>query len=181
MLLEKWLMPDRVYAHYYDVTPEAVLSAGRHVLLCDIDNTLATYDDPIPPQPLLRWFAQMEAAGVRIAFVSNNSRERVERFNAALGYPAFGKAGKPKTKYLQAACDALGVSPEEAIALGDQLLTDCAAAKRFGIPAWIVPPIKDKRTLFFRAKRRLEAPYMRSYFRQHGAPMEATKQNGDTV
>ena len=85
-----------------------------------------------------------------------------------LGCVAFGKAGKPGTKYLQAACDRLEIDKKQAILLGDQLLTDCAAGKRFGIPAWIVPPIRDKKTLFFRLKRMLEKPYLRKYRRIHG-------------
>ena len=52
--------------------------------------------------------------------------------------------------------------------LGDQLLTDCAAAKRFGIKALIVPPIKDKTNLFFRTKRLIEKPYVAKFRRMNG-------------
>ncbi len=168
MIFDKWLVPDRMFGHYYEITPDMVRSLGRRALLCDIDNTLATYDDPLPPGPLTNWIEEMRQAGISIAFVSNNTRERVEQFNKPLGCVAFGKAGKPGTKYLQAACDRLEIDKKQAILLGDQLLTDCAAGKRFGIPAWIVPPIRDKKTLFFRLKRMLEKPYLRKYRRIHG-------------
>ena len=164
MIFEKWLVPDRMFEHFYEITPDMVRSVGRSVLLCDIDNTLATYDDPLPPKAVEDWIEEMRGKGISIAFVSNNNKERVDLFNEPLGCVAFAKAGKPKTKYLQAACAQLGVGREQAILLGDQLLTDCAAGKRFGIPAWIVPPIRDKKSLFFRLKRLLEKPYVRKYW-----------------
>lgn len=167
MILEKWLIPDLVVDNYSCVTPEIVRSFGRCALLCDIDNTLATYDDPTPPEALISWINGMRAAGIEVAFVSNNDWDRVRGFNECLGLVAYAKSGKPSTKNLAAAVSDLGIKKEDALLLGDQLLTDCAAGKRFGIPAIIVPPIKDKTTLFFRFKRWLEIPYMKKYRRIH--------------
>ena len=100
MIFEKWLVPDRIFGHYYEITPDMVRSMGRSVLLCDIDNTLATYDDPLPPAKLTEWIEKMRRSGISIAFVSNNNKERVELFNEPLGCVAFAEAGKPGTKYL---------------------------------------------------------------------------------
>lgn len=168
MIFEKLLMPDFVFDTYADVTPDFCRDHGICALLCDIDNTLVTYDDPEPTKELYAWFDTMREAGIGIAFVSNNHAERVELFNSKLGYPAFPDAGKPSAKRYFDAVEALGVRREDAAVLGDQLLTDAAAAHQFGVKAIIVPPIKDKRTLFFRAKRLLEVPYMRRYFRRNG-------------
>ena len=59
----------------------------------------------------------------------------------------------------------MGVTPEHTAGLGDQLLTDTLAVHRLDMPSFIVPPIKDKTTLFFRFKRLLERPYLRRYRR----------------
>jgi len=168
MIFENWLIPDLVVDTYSCVTPTLVKKMGGKALLCDIDNTLATYDDPTPPEALCRWIANMRESGVEVAFVSNNSWERVEGFNKELGLVAYAKSGKPYIKHLKAAVRDLGIEKSDAVLLGDQLLTDCCAAKRFGIPAIIVPPIKDKTTLFFRFKRWLEIPYMKKYKRING-------------
>lgn len=167
MIFEKYLIPDLCPEHYYDVTPSLVKSMGGCALLCDIDNTLVTYDDVHPTPGVLAWIETMNDNGVKIAFVSNNNYERVRIFNENLHLTAFAKAGKPKTEFLQRAVDEMGIEKSGAILLGDQLLTDCAAGKRFGIPAIIVPPIKDKKTLFFRFKRWLEIPYMKKYRKLH--------------
>ena len=160
MIFEKYLLPDVLLGSFREVTPELLEKMGVRELMCDIDNTLVTYDDPEPTAEVSSWFASMEEAGVRIAFISNNESGRVARFNRALGYPAFAKAGKPSTKAYRAAAAQMNVPREVCAVLGDQLLTDAWAAHRFGVPALIVPPIKDKTSPFFRFKRLLEVPYM---------------------
>lgn len=167
MIFEKYLIPDWCPESFSHVTAEKVREFGGSALLCDIDNTLVTYDDPLPTPALLKWIEEMNDAGIKIAFVSNNDKERVSLFNSELGFVAYGKAGKPSGEYLLRAIEELGIEKEQAVLLGDQLLTDCAAAKRIGIPAFIVPPIKDKKTLFFRFKRFLEIPYMKKYRKIH--------------
>ena len=161
MIFEKYLLPDRCFGSFREVTPDVLAALGVRVLMCDIDNTLVTYDDPEPTPDVLMWIESLFAAGVRIAFISNNDSARVDRFNRALGFVAFANADKPSPKFYEKAAKALGARRSECAVLGDQLLTDAWAAHRFGVPALIVPPIKDKTTLFFRFKRALEAPYMK--------------------
>lgn len=167
MILEKILMPDMMPDHFYEVTPEIVKGFGGEALICDIDNTLVTYDDPEPTPEVLAWISKMNEAGIKVSFVSNNDWERVKLFNKNLGFVAYAKSGKPSTKNLYAACRDLGIDKSKAVLLGDQLLTDCAAAKRFGIKAIIVPPIKDKTTLFFKSKRLIEKPYVAKFKRMN--------------
>ena len=54
--------------------------------------------------------------------------------------------------------------------LGDQLLTDAAAGKRAGLYTVIVPPIKDRTSLFWRVKRRIERPYIKKFLRLNPGP-----------
>ena len=74
----------------------------------------------------------------------------------------------------QKALAALGADASRAAMLGDQLFTDAYAGKRMGMRALIVPPIKDKTTLFFRFKRALEKPIMKSYLKEK-AKLEGKK------
>lgn len=163
MILEKTLLPKRMYDTFRDVTPEFLQSLGIKYIICDIDNTLVTYDDPLPTEEVLAWFEKMNQSGITVAFVSNNDYERVERFNSGLKFTAYAKAGKPLTGKLKKAMAEMGASSENTALLGDQLLTDAAAANRAGLYSIIVPPIKDKKTAFFRFKRWLEVPYVKKY------------------
>lgn len=162
------LTPDYMFGHYWEITPAFLASIGVRALLIDIDNTLAPYEQPEPDDRIREWFKGLGENGVKVALVSNNHAPRVEKFNETLGLLAFADSGKPKKKTLLVAMERLGVDKTETAMLGDQLLTDAYAGKHIGLPALIVPPIKDKTNLFFRFKRLCERPFIRKYAKLHG-------------
>lgn len=162
------MTPDYMFGSYREIGPEFLRERGIRNLLVDIDNTLAPYEQAEPDEALRAWLESLRADGVRIALVSNNDRERVERFNATLGLDAYPKSGKPGKKTLLLAMECMGAGRGDTAVLGDQLLTDACAGQKLGLPAIIVPPIRDKRNLFFRFKRLLERPFIRRYARLHG-------------
>lgn len=162
----KKLMPDRIFESFKDITPEILNEYGIKALLLDIDNTLVTYDDPEPTKEVEDWLKSMRESGIKAAFVSNNSDpSRVERFNRDIGYFAVSRAKKPLPNGFKKALEHMGVDAKNAASVGDQIFTDVWAAKNVGAYAFLVPPIKDKTTLFFRAKRLLERPIIKSYRR----------------
>ncbi|MBQ8331871.1 MAG: YqeG family HAD IIIA-type phosphatase [Clostridia bacterium] len=162
------LTPDYIFDTFANVTPEFLNKLGIKALLIDIDNTLAPYEQPEPDKRIQEWFAALEANGIRAALISNNHPPRVELFNRTLGLPAYPDSGKPGSKTILEAMKVMGSSPENTAGLGDQLLTDTLAVHRLDMISIIVPPIKDKTTLFFRFKRWLEKPYIRNYWKTHG-------------
>ncbi len=164
MLLEKKLIPDVILDSFRDVTPEYLRSMGKKLVLCDIDNTLVTYDDPVPTEEVSEWLRSMKDAGINVAFISNNKQDRVVKFAGPTGLYHRYNAGKPKTRELKGAMVHFGTTAEETCTLGDQLLTDAMASKLLGLYTIIVPPIKDKKTAFFRFKRALEKPYIKKYY-----------------
>ncbi|MBQ7314911.1 MAG: YqeG family HAD IIIA-type phosphatase [Clostridia bacterium] len=161
-----WCMPNRRLSKFSDVTCAMLAEDGVRALVLDIDNTLEPYENPDPTEATLAWFRELGDAGIRFAFVSNNGRARVERFNRALGFPYFYKAKKPFAKNVRRAMQAMGVRPEETALMGDQIFTDVLAAHAAGIRAYLVPPIKDKTDVFTRCKRLLERPILRRYDRR---------------
>ena len=162
------LTPTFMFAHYDDITVEFLQAHGIRALLIDIDNTLAPYEQAEPDDRVRAWFRELRENGIGVALVSNNHAPRVEKFNETLGLPAYPDSKKPYKKTLLVAMEALGAKPEETAMLGDQLLTDAFAGLHIGLPALIVPPIKDKTNLFFRFKRLCERPFIRKYAKQHG-------------
>ncbi|MBE6556798.1 MAG: YqeG family HAD IIIA-type phosphatase [Ruminococcaceae bacterium] len=169
------LTPDYMFRTYDEVTAEFLQSIGIRALLIDIDNTLAPYEQPEPDERIRAWFASLSAAGIRASLISNNHAPRVELFNRTLGLDAYPDSGKPRPKTLRIAMARMGSCAEDTAVLGDQLLTDALAGHHLGLRAIIVPPIKDKTTLFFRFKRWLEKPYIKRYERAHAdAPRKDT-------
>lgn len=170
--MPKLLLPDYIFAKYSDVTPEFLKDLGIKALLIDIDNTLAPYEQPEPDDKIFAWFEALKKNGIRAALISNNGRERVELFNKDLGLIAYYKSGKPFAKNLRRAMKEMGSDTKGTAMLGDQLLTDAAAGKHIGLTTIIVPPINDKRTLFFKMKRASEVGTIKRYVKMHGGESE---------
>lgn len=159
------LTPDYIFDTYDHVTPEFLDSLGIKALLIDIDNTLAPYEQDEPDDKIREWFSSLNAHGIKAALISNNHPPRVELFNKTLGLPAYADSGKPGSKTILLAMKEMGSTFENTAGLGDQLLTDTLAVHRLGMLSIIVPPIKDKTSLFFKSKRLIERPYIKRYYR----------------
>jgi len=152
--------PDILFPDIYEITPDFLQSQNVRGLILDLDNTIAPYEIAEPNERMRTWFSAMKTAGIRMAFVSNNKGDRVHLFNRTLGLPVFAGAKKPFAAGIKSALAELGLKPHEGAGLGDQIFTDCLACHRAGLRFYLVPPIKDKTTLFFKSKRFLEKPFV---------------------
>lgn len=162
-------LPDGIFENIYKLTPDFLTDSGIKALILDIDNTLVTYDDPVPTEPVKKWLDSLHAAGIRTAFVSNNHAERVSTFCRDLGCYFHADAKKPSRRFMLEAMDFMGTGLSDTAAVGDQLFTDVWAATRCGMRSFLVPPIKDKRTPFFRFKRILEKPFIKLYYKRQNS------------
>ncbi len=166
MILEKKLMPDVTLSSFRELTPEVASSLGAKAVISDVDNTLAPYEVLDATEEVVRWAKALSDNGIALTLVSNNGKKRVERFCKAIGCNYHSRVKKPSSKYLFISMKEMNSEPSNTVFLGDQLLTDALAAHRAGMKAVIVPPIKDKRSLFFRLKRLIERPYMKKYLQK---------------
>ena len=160
-------IPDYRFDSFDLVSPDFLLNLGIKGVILDVDNTLEPYEHPDPGEHVLDWLDSLNKVGIKTAIVSNNGRERVERFNKNIKMPAYFKAGKPFKKKVLRAMNDIGADKTNSVFMGDQILTDVLAAHNAGIPAILVPPINDKRDLFTRFKRLLEKPFLRMYDKKH--------------
>ncbi len=138
---------------------------GIDRVVFDIDNTIAPYDKPSPDEKAVSYIRSLQAAGIEVMLVSNNEKERVEIFNKDLGLFAVHKAGKPGIKGIEK-CLAQSKNKGKTAFVGDQIFTDCLAARRMKLPCFLVEPIQPKETLFFKLKRIGEKPFIRRYKRK---------------
>ena len=155
-----------MYKNIYKITPERLAKYGKKAVIFDSDNTVAPYEIKVPTVKLKQYFEALKENGIEAAFVSNNTSERTEIFNAELQLFCIPDAGKPSPSGILLCIEHFGIEKQNIILVGDQIFTDCLSARRMGMKAFIVPPIRDKRTLFFRFKRALEKPVLRAYDRR---------------
>lgn len=163
------LLPYRIFDKFDDISPEYLSSLGVKFLFSDVDNTLAPYEVPEPDDRIRSWLDSLKEAGITVVLVSNNHGDRIELFNRTLGLDAYADCKKPGKKRLGEIMKSVGATAEDSAFLGDQIFTDVLSARNLGIKiALLVPPIKDKLTLFFRFKRWMEKPIIRKYYKIHG-------------
>lgn len=158
---QSFFRPDMAFCDVYTITPDVLEELGVKGIVFDIDNTIAPYEIERPTNEMTAYFESLRKAGIKMAFVSNNNGSRVVTFNESLGLFYVCKAGKPSPKGVTRCIEHFGLERDEVAAVGDQIFTDCVAAHRAGIRFFIVKPIKDKETLFFRIKRFFERPFVR--------------------
>lgn len=145
-----------------DVTAEDMRALGARGVLLDIDNTLTTHDAPELSADVSAWLERMQAAGLRLMVVSNNSEARVAPFAEKLGLPFYAKAGKPLPRGYRAAAERLGVPKGECAAIGDQIFTDIVGANVNGMASILLEPIEpETKQKFIVFKRRLERLLLR--------------------
>ncbi len=87
--------PTYVFDKVGEITPDFL--AKKHIkgLLLDLDNTLTTHNNPVPPQSSLDWLAKMKAAGIKLMIVSNNHAPRVKPFAEQLELDFVPEGKKP--------------------------------------------------------------------------------------
>lgn len=161
-----FLIPDRIFESYRDLSPEYLRSEGIRALILDIDNTLIPYEEDVPTEELYEWFHALRENGISVSLVSNNRKKRLVVFNEKLGLPGYACSCKPLPHNLFRAMKKMGVKRKETAMVGDQLFTDMLAARMARVRSYIVPPIRDKKKFTVRLKRKLEAPLVRRYYKR---------------
>lgn len=136
------LIPGRVLGSVYDLEPEVLRSAGITLVLADLDNTLAPYEEALPSPALKSWKEALEQNGIALFVVSNSRKSRrCPDFCAALGIECVRHAGKPGVRGFREALEKTGRRADESLMVGDQIFTDTLGANRAGIRTVLVKPM----------------------------------------
>lgn len=153
----KKFTPTYVFKSIEDIDNDFFKKEKIELVLLDIDNTLVEDNEPYPSEYSLSCINKLKDLGLKICLVSNNKKERVDKFNENLGLYAVFRAHKPSKKHLEETINKIGVKKENSLLIGDQLLTDIAAGNNCGIRTVLVNPIDTSReNLFFKFKRFIE-------------------------
>ena len=163
----KNLLPGERADSAYTLPYEELREQGVKGVIFDIDNTLVRHGEPACFRTV-GLFAHLRELGLTPFILSNNGIDRVRSFAEAVGAPYLHKAGKPGPAGYRRACEVMGIRPEEAIAVGDQIYTDIWGAGRCGIRSILVAPIDPREEIQIKFKRILEKPVLRAYERRAG-------------
>ena len=132
-----------------DVPFDRIAAEGMRAVLFDLENTLVPPGGPFTDDGRTI-VGKARAAGLAVGVVSNASASWVGPALAAEGIVCVAPAGKPARAAFEEACALVGVRPDEAAYVGDQVITDVLGSQRAGMRAVLVHPKYTKE--FFSSK-----------------------------
>lgn len=128
---------------------------GYRALIFDIDNTLAHHGED-PTEEVDRLFEELHRIGFKTLLLSNNGKDRIERFLRNIDSPYIEEAGKPDTSAYAQALEMLALPREQVICIGDQVFTDIRGANRSGLDSILVKYMRYPDEKKIGIRRRLE-------------------------
>lgn len=161
-----YFLPDEYVKDIFQISPEALKEKGIKGIITDLDNTLVEWDRPEATPEIIAWVKMMQDAGLQVTILSNNNIGRVETFCGPLGTPFICEARKPLGKNFKKALEKMGLQKEEAVMVGDQLMTDILGGNRFGLHTILVVPVASSDGFVTKFNRMIERRIMAKLKRQ---------------
>ena len=117
--------PVEAYHSLYEIELDKLQSIGKKLILIDVDNTLLPWRSEDFPPETLTWIEAGRALGLEFCILSNTRNvERLKRLSEKMGIEYLTGKFKPSRAMYFQALEKFKVKPEEAVMIGDQLLTD---------------------------------------------------------
>jgi len=150
------LCPDECVGSVLDVDLDALYQRGIRALILDVDNTLLGWEADEIPADVRSWVSDALSKGFKVCIASNGTRNRVRKIAETLQVPAISKAIKPRKRPFRRALAILGVSPDAAAVVGDQLFTDVLGGNRMDLYTILINPVSKSELRTTKMVRRVE-------------------------
>ncbi|CAI6016104.1 YqeG family HAD IIIA-type phosphatase [Cohnella sp. JJ-181] len=151
------LLPDQIVGTVFDIDLASLANDGVRGIITDLDNTLVSAGTALATPELIVWLDKVKSLGFQVVILSNNNLMRVAKFAEPLGIPFIPAARKPFNKAFKQALDLLDLKAQQAVVVGDQMMTDVLGGRRMGLHTILVTPIaRSEEGWGTRMNRRIE-------------------------
>ena len=116
-MLERWY-PWGWAPNVFAIDYAKLQALGYKGILFDIDNTLVHHGADATPK-VEALFRELDAMGMKTLLLSDNSAERIQRFNKHIGAPYIAEAGKPDPAAYRRGAKMLGLPVDQVVCIGD--------------------------------------------------------------
>ena len=160
--MKKLLRPDLYVDSVFDIDLHKLKDSGYDSIIVDIDNTLVAWDEKTAPDSVVEWLENIKKLGFNICLVSNNTEDRVVKFNEDVKVCAIHRASKPRRKPFMKAMDKMNSTPLNTLVIGDQVFTDVLGGNRTGLFTILVVPISGNEFIWTKFVRKIERMVLRN-------------------
>ena len=113
----------------YEIDPDFYKRNNVKTLFMDLDNTLDSYRARVPQQRTIDYVNKVKEVGVTPVIISNNKAKRVSGYANLLGVEFLSSAHKPFSRRIKKEIARRGLTANDVMLVGDQMMTDVLAAK----------------------------------------------------
>lgn len=151
-----FLKPDYNLKNIYEIDFTELKQQGIKCLMFDLDSTVMVSKSSNFLPETVEWFNSF-IKDFEVAIISNNKNDKyIEEASKIAPCRVIGRADKPNPKVMESYLNSVGISPKEAIMIGDRPLTDILAGKLLGCKTILVGSINPHENLPTRIVRALE-------------------------
>ena len=137
------IKPDIYKKNIYEINYNKLKLSGIRCLIFDLDNTLGLIEDKECPEKTKELITKLKKDFI-VVISSNNLKNRIKKYIDDLGIDGISFSLKPTLFSFTKIQRKYKLRKKEMIMIGDQLLTDIIAAKRFHIKSVLVDPLGEK-------------------------------------
>lgn len=141
------------------ISPEFLKAQGIQLVMLDFDNTLVPYTTNKPSPEVLSWLDVLQHSELTVCVVSNSKNTRVPEFCKKYGLHCITHASKPFSKGIRQCLNQFGISPKQAVLVGDQIYTDTLGGGCMGIRTVLVDAIHNH-TIWLKLRHVAELPFI---------------------
>jgi len=146
----------------FDIPFSSLKKEGIHCLIFDLDNTLGLISHkncPLETQELI----QKLKKDFIVVISSNNTKKRLKPYLEELGVDGVAWSMKPSIRGLMVIKNKYHLKKKEMCIIGDQIVTDVLAGRRYHIKTILVDPLGEKDLRITGLNRKIEARIIKHY------------------
>ncbi len=146
----------------FDIPYDKLKEEGIRCLVFDLDNTLGLVSHKSCPKETKELIQKLKKDFI-VVISSNNTRSRIKPYLEELEVDGIAWSMKPLVRGLLIIKKKYKVNKKEMCMIGDQIVTDVLAGKRFHIKTILVDPLGDRDLKITGLNRKIEEIIIKRY------------------
>ena len=146
----------------FEINYKQLKDEGIKCLIYDLDNTLGLISHKNCPDETKELIKKLQKDFI-VVISSNNTKKRLKPYLKELGIDGVSWSMKPSIRGLMIIKSKYKLKKKEMCIIGDQIVTDVLAGKRFHIKTILVDPLGEKDLKITGLNRKIEANIVKRY------------------
>ena len=146
----------------FEINYKQLKDEGIQCLIYDLDNTLGLISHKNCPDETKELIKKLQKDFI-VVISSNNTKKRLKPYLKELGIDGVSWSMKPSIRGLMIIKSKYKLKKKEMCIIGDQIVTDVLAGKRFHIKTILVDPLGEKDLKITGLNRKIEAKIVKRY------------------